>query len=222
MIEKPNRTFVFIWRSSLLFMILWAQWIRFPETQIWKHFVYYTNQTNLFGLFLCSWLLLAHFTPKISFPPTWLHAGVSFWLTTTMVVYWLLLFKRLTLIGGLTSTLFAGYVLHALAPTMMLLDWLFFVPHGSLQLRHTLYWLSYPLCYCILTFLRAELGPRLTENSRYPYPFMDLDWMQGTQVLLYMTTLASGFLLLGLLMVGADRLMGYVKRGHLKTTVKSS
>ncbi len=208
MIEKPNYTFVFLWRFSILGMILWAQWIRFPETQGWKHFVYYTNQTNLFGLLLCSWLLLTHFTCKIPAPPTWLHAGISFWLTTTMIVYWTLLFSRLSLIGGLTPTLFAGYVLHALTPTMILLDWLFFAPHGTLRIHHAFYWLSYPLYYSIWIFLRAELGTRLTDNSRYPYHFMDLDWLQGTQILLYMGTLAAGFLLLGLLMVGADRWIG--------------
>ena len=212
MLKKPHPFFITLWRSALFFLILWAQWIRFPETEIWKHFVYYTNQTNLFALFLYFWFFLRHFTRNIPEPPSWLHAGVTFWLLTTMIVYWTLLFKNLSLVGGFTLTLFAGYALHALTPIMILLDWLFFVPHGTLKPSHAFVWLGYPLLYCIGIYFRAELGARLTELSRYPYAFMDLDWTKTSVVIVYLITLAAGFCLLGLCMVCADRLLAYRER----------
>lgn len=220
MILCPNQVFIRLWRLITGALILWAQWIRFPENDCWRHFVYYTNQTNLMALLICLWMLCAAILPSRKMPPPWLHAGVSFYLLTTMLVYWCVLFQSNSLsFGELTPTLFAGYVLHALSPVAMLLDWIFFLSHGKLAIHHAFGWLTYPSAYCCWIFLRAKFGPRLSEASRYPYPFMDKDRLPAGRILAYGVTFFAGFLLLALLYVGLDRLLG---TGREKSISKAS
>lgn len=211
MVICPNKHMACVWRLLTASVIVWAQWIRFPETRVWRHFVYFTNQTNLMALALVGTLLFMTWRYPESHIPSGLHTGVSFLLTVTMCVYWLVLFEGDSAnlhIGEISASLLAGFILHALSPIMVLVDWILFVPHGQLCLRHAFMWQCYPLCYCIWIFLRAELGPRLTQTSRYPYPFMDMDLYTFQKVLLYGITLFSGFLLLGFLYVGVDQGLG--------------
>lgn len=219
MILCPNQVFIRLWRLITGALILWAQWIRFPENNYWRHFVYYTNQTNLMALLICLWMLCAAILPSRKTPPPWLHAGVSFYLLTTMLVYWFVLFQSSSLsFGKLTPTLFAGYVLHALSPVLIFLDWVFFVPHGNLEIRHAFGWMVYPFTYCFWIFLRAEIGPRLSESSRYPYPFMDKDLLTLGRIISYGITFFAGFLLLALLYVGLDRCLVTGHRDHIAKT----
>ncbi|OLZ64659.1 integral membrane regulator [Streptomyces sp. IMTB 2501] len=113
-------------------------------------------------------LLLAHTTPPFSMTAA-----------TTAPVRW----------HGQWATL---QILHTIAPTAAVLDWLLLTPAARLHLRQAATWLLYPLAYLAFLLGRAAV---LTPSSpaRYLYPFLDVA-AHG-----YRGTLANA-LLLGLAM----------------------
>lgn len=98
------------------------------------------------------------------------------------------------------------YVHHIVAPVLVPLWWLLFCPHGRLRWSAPFVWALYPLAYSAYTFFRAQLIPIGSGiHSRYPYFFMDLDQFGLAAVALNLSAISSGFVLVGMLIVCADR-----------------
>jgi hypothetical protein len=61
----------------------------------------------------------------------------------------------------------ADTIEHVVAPTLYVIDWLLFVPKGTLKFRSAFVWLLFPLAYAVLSLIHGAL------TGFYPYPFID-------------------------------------------------
>jgi hypothetical protein len=94
----------------------------------------------------------------------------------------------------------ADELLHVAVPLLYLIYWLFFVPKGYLQWKTPINWLLYPICYLIYSIIRGAV------TKFYPYPFIDVNQLGYGRTLINAGLMFLGFLLLGLLFVGMDKL----------------
>lgn len=222
-----NRFFALSWRLSALLITVYAQLVRFSPGNRWKHFVYFTNQTNLMVLILFA--VLTFRTARqiresgAKGPIPHLNCAVQlmvvFLISITMIIYWVLLFNPDSsniLENGITRNLLAGFVAHTVSPLLTILDWILFMPHGHVYPESSFRWLCYPLLYCAFISLRAEIGPPLSRLSRYPYPFMDADLYSVNRLLLHGVTLFAGFWLLAFLYISLDRILALQLCNHYR------
>jgi len=127
-----------------------------------------------------------------------LAAGTAF-IVIVGIVYFLLLRKTWNPQG---PQLFADIALHYVMPAVMLGYWLIFVPKGETRWSHALSWLLYPATYLAFTLLE---GPRV---NWYPYPFVDVNALGYTRVLINSIALFAFFACVNLLVIGLDRALG--------------
>jgi len=95
----------------------------------------------------------------------------------------------------------ADAILHYGTPLLYLLDWLLFVPKGSLRIKHALAWLGFPLAYVIWTFVHGAV------SGFYPYPFVNVAALGYAAVLLNIAGLFVVFAGFGLALIGVDRVL---------------
>lgn len=95
--------------------------------------------------------------------------------------------------------------LHYAMPSGYLLYWFLFSLPGRLKFGFPLRWLLYPLVYSWYALLRGALV------QEYPYPFIDLTIISKAALLQNMALICLAYLLLGYLLVGADRLRASAK-----------
>lgn len=96
----------------------------------------------------------------------------------------------------------ADELMHDVMPLLFLVYWLLCVPKGTLRLRHIGGWVIYPLVYFAYSLLRGHL------LAVYPYPFIDVEKLGYPQVFVNAGGLLVGFVLIALLLIGADRWLG--------------
>ncbi|MBC8013353.1 MAG: Pr6Pr family membrane protein [Methyloceanibacter sp.] len=101
--------------------------------------------------------------------------------------------------------LVADTIEHCVAPSLYLLDWLVFVPKGSLSVRSVPWWLIFPVAYAFYSLIHGAV------TGYYPYPFLDVTQLGYQRVLLNMAALTAVFALLGLILVGIDRMLRIVE-----------
>ena len=94
-----------------------------------------------------------------------------------------------------------NHVLHRVVPLLYLADWAFLVPRGTLVPRHVMTWLVFPLLYGGYTLVHGAV------SGWYPYPFMAVDRLGYPTVVTNVVGLTASFLLAGLLLIGADRML---------------
>jgi len=94
-----------------------------------------------------------------------------------------------------------NHVLHRAVPLLYLADWALLVPRGTLAPRHVVTWLVFPLLYGGYTLAHGAW------SGWYPYPFIAVDRLGYAAVLGNVVGLTAGFLLAGLLLIGADRML---------------
>lgn len=88
---------------------------------------------------------------------------------------------------------------HVVAPALYVLDWLLFVPKGTLEFRSAFVWLGFPLLYAGYSLAHGAV------TGFYPYPFLDVTTLGYEQVLINMALLVAVFAVLGLLVIALDR-----------------
>ena len=98
-------------------------------------------------------------------------------------------------------TLGVNLVLHYVMPVAFLLDWLWFTLKGRLRWIDPLKWLAFPLVYAGWT-----LAHGLTTHW-WPYGFVNVDMLGLGRVLAIFAGLLVFFLLVGLALVGLDRVL---------------
>ncbi|WP_299341244.1 Pr6Pr family membrane protein [uncultured Pseudoxanthomonas sp.] len=92
--------------------------------------------------------------------------------------------------------------LHYAVPLAYWAWWLSCVPHGALRWRNVAGWLLFPLAYVMWVFVRgAWLG-------EYPYPFIDVGQLGWSRVGVNALGVMGVFVVLGLVIVGLDRIFG--------------
>lgn len=107
--------------------------------------------------------------------------------------------------------LVADTIEHVVAPVLYIIDWVVFVPKGTLKFRSALVWLLFPFAYAAYSLIHGAI------TGFYPYPFVDVSKLGYDKVLANMGALIFVFGGLGLLLIGLDRWLG-----HLKTRASSS
>lgn len=99
-----------------------------------------------------------------------------------------------------------GHLTHTVAPVGFFLDWALFERKGLMQLADLPFWTLYPLLYWLFAILQGA------KTGFYPYFFMDVPTLGYSGALLWLAALTAVFLLIGLLLLGADRLLGRAGR----------
>jgi len=111
-----------------------------------------------------------------------------------------------------TASLFANpwinYVLHAIMPLIVLIDWLAFPPDAP-QLRFATsvwQWLLFPTAWVAYTFLHGWV------TGWYPYPFIDPDLSSGWDILVVLAAMTAVLVVLTILLVQYQRWrVGYAR-----------
>ena len=94
----------------------------------------------------------------------------------------------------------ADELLHVVVPLLYVLYWFFFVPKGFLKWTTPLGWLVYPFCYLAYSIIRGAI------TKYYPYPVIDVNKPDYAKAFFNAGLMYAGFLILGLLFVGIDKL----------------
>lgn len=184
-------------------------------------FLYFTIQSNVFCLvcFVLDAVRIAKQRPQTA--PDACAARSSFWkgaavmaITTTLLVYWLLLAKG-HIAGENKPDPAANLMVHLVVPLLMIADWALLEPKGRFMATYPLKWAVVPLGYYGFTLIASALGARYTDGALYPYFFMDADILGWGQALLNIALVAVAFVALGYCLYLADAWLGRLaaKRG---------
>lgn len=95
----------------------------------------------------------------------------------------------------------ADSTLHHVMPALFLIDWLVFVPKGTLRWGSIPGWLALPFAYGLYSIVRGPM------SGFYPYPFMDVPKLGMPAVLVNMGIVALLFVILASGFVLLDRVM---------------
>ena len=97
-------------------------------------------------------------------------------------------------------------VLHYVMPAAFVLDWLWLTPKGRLRWIDPVKWLAFPLIYGGWTLIHG------LATHWWPYGFVDVDALGLGRVVAIFGGLLVFFLMVGLGLVGLDRVFGRTGR----------
>lgn len=164
--------------------------------------VYFTNQSGLLLAIVMVWGAVAQVS-RLPQPPAWLKGAVVLFLGITALVSMFVLEPESpdapVLVLGLTS----GTIEHELNPVLAVVDFLLFDAHRRLRWRTAALWVLYLIGYAAFALVRAEL----IAEPHYPYGFIDLGELGWGGFLMNVAMYGVGFYVLGLVVVGVDRLL---------------
>jgi hypothetical protein len=173
-------------------------------------FSYYTIQTNL--LAALGMALSLKYLWKDRQEPRSLaifKGGSLLWIMVTGIFFQILLADRWHPQG---LQVYINLSMHIFNPLAVLLNWLVFEKKGQYKPVHLVYWLGYPLLYCLVSLVRGAL------TGFYPYFFINPvapppEGMGSYPAMLGMVAmLVLSFAFLGGLILLADRMMGGGKK----------
>ena len=122
--------------------------------------------------------------------------GIALSMVMIGAIYSLFL-RKLWPAAGLQHT--ADICLRYVGPLSYALYWALAVPRFDPRLRALGQWLVFPACYAIVMLVRSGLG------AAVPYFFLDVGSWGLARVLLNCSWFAAGFLVVGLVLIGLDR-----------------
>ncbi|WP_454042029.1 Pr6Pr family membrane protein [Cellulosimicrobium sp. Marseille-Q8652] len=164
--------------------------------------VYFTNQTCFLVAVAFAWAGLASLLRRPQ-PPAWFTGAVTLFAAITGLVSWFVLAPEDPGAPAVFLGLTDGQIEHEVIPLAVVADFLLLTPHRRLRGLTAAQWLLYPLAYFAFTTIRGFVSP----GSEYPYGFVDLDALGWTGLLVNVVLYGAGFLVLGLVLVGLDRLL---------------
>ncbi|MDM7856436.1 Pr6Pr family membrane protein [Cellulomonas alba] len=165
-------------------------------------FVYFTDQSNLLMAVVMVWGAVAVLGRRRG-PQPWLWGAVTLYLLITALVAQFVLDPPAPGAEIIELGLTKVGVVHQLAPIATFVHFLLMVPHRRLRIRVALSWLAYPVAYIAFIVVRGVVSP----DSAYPYGFIDVDDIGYGGLLLNILIYGVGFWVLGLVLVGIDRLL---------------
>jgi hypothetical protein len=101
--------------------------------------------------------------------------------------------------------LLATTIEHVAVPLLYILDWVLFVPKGTLQFKSAFAWLGFPFAYAGYSLAHGA------TTGFYPYPFLDVTTLHYERVFVNMGVLVAVFATLGLVLIAIDRGLGRFK-----------
>nr|WP_236778872.1 Pr6Pr family membrane protein [Agromyces seonyuensis] len=189
-----------------------------------RRFAFFTTQSNIlvlayFGVGLH--LMLARRTTAMPAPR--LRGAVTLYLTVTCLISHFLLNDGENPLPGLVVPEPAAalennalFLVHYVVPVMVLLDWIAFGPRGIVRWRDLPVWLIYPTVYGLLMLWRGIALPDVPD--RFPYPFIDPEGRDVGDIVLGLVQVVVYIALLGVLVIGIDRIAGLVARSRSAAT----
>lgn len=163
--------------------------------------VYFTNQAGLMLAVVMIWAGFASLLGRPQ-PPAWLKGGVTLFLAITGLISYFVLAPEAADAPAVAFGLTSGTIEHEITPVAAFLDFVLLDAHRRLRLRHAAYWLGYLLAYCVFATVRG-----LVWDLGYPYGFIDLGELGWGGLALNVAIYGVGFYVLGLALVGIDRLL---------------
>jgi hypothetical protein len=156
-------------------------------------FSYFTILTNILaGLAFLLPDLMPNSPGGQFFSHASVRTGIAAYIIVVMAVVYFIL-RHLSNLQGLDFL--ADLILHYIMPTLLVIDWLFFVPKETLKLRDVFKWLWFPVIYLAWTFIHGAV------SGFYPYPFLNTAELGIWRVLLNEFVLVAVFFLLGIALV---------------------
>lgn len=165
-------------------------------------YVYFTNQSNLLLAVVMTWAGVAALTRRTG-PPLWLVGAVTLFILITGLVAYLILDPAPPGEEVVALGMTHDQLVHRLTPIAAFVHFVAMVPHRRLRVSHAACWLLYPVAYCAFATVRGLVSP----GSAYPYPFVDVSEIGYGGLLLNVVIYGIGFFVLGLVLVGIDRLL---------------
>jgi hypothetical protein len=172
--------------------------VTIPEAVI-RYFSYFTILTNILVALCFTVLSLkgkSNWRKFFSRPKV--LTAIAAYISFVGIVYNILL-RHLWNPEGLQ--LIVDELLHSLIPILFILYWLIFVTKTELEWKNTLPWMIYPLVYLLYVLTRGAL------SGFYPYPFIDVNNLGYSNVLINDGGLMIAFMVLSLIFVAIGKLM---------------
>jgi hypothetical protein len=203
-----NRRFAQLYRIVFLALVVWGLYLTVFRGMIdvvrWlQRMRYFTIQSNLLVVVATTYLL---FAPDRGRSRAMVRGIVLLSILVTGLVFHLVLVPQSPVSVGDIGL--GSHLNHTVAPLGFALDWLLFDRKGQMRPRDVVIWSIYPFLYWLVMVVQGEF------TGFYPYFFMDVDSLGWAGVLLWLAGLLIGFVLLGLLLIGLDRLLGRRAKRH--------
>lgn len=182
---------------------------------VWNSFLFYTVQSNLLCLIWLIFLIsktvgvLATSGPRGPAVPSprW-AAAVMMAITVTLLIYILVLAPSdFVQSGDYVPFSFTDTLIHVVTPTLLIADWLLFVPKGRIRRFDPALWLLLPLAYVVFALIAGAVGTEFFAGVNYPYPFMDVTQHGYPGVGVNVLVMGLALLAVGYLVLLIDRLL---------------
>lgn len=180
-------------------------------------FSFFTLWSNIFCAVFMSVLLIKHFTKKNTRSALLIYfKGMALsCITCTFLIYHFSEHKivlqqdTMTPLGLPVESIIAHYIV----PFMFVFDWLIFQPKGLFKWGYIFSWLAFPLVYIFAFFTRCACNtPEEFRNvPKYPYFFLNYDYLGMRKCLLYIVVITVIFLAVNTIIVFADKSLSNLK-----------
>ena len=165
-----------------------------------RYFSFFTILTNiLVALALTLPWLSPDSKPGRFFTQPSVRTAILTYIIIVAVIYHYLLAKLWNPQGW---QLVADTIEHVVTPTLYVIDWVLFVPKGTVKWKSAFVWLGYPLVYAVYSLIHGAV------TGFYPYPFINVGEFGYDKIFVNMGVLVLVFFGLGLALIGIDRRLG--------------
>ena len=180
------------------------------ENLRWDFYVHFTNLSN----YLCIGIMLAELieTAKknvdsfVTKAPFLKFIGIIAILLTFLVFNFMLAGRPDR--DPQANWRIASLSFHVILPIMYVLDWVLFYEHRKVKWYHPLASVIFPVLYVAFVFIRAAIVNFNPEVPYlYPYFFLNLDNLGMAGVTKWVLMLFVGFIALGYIFYGIDKLI---------------
>ena len=176
----------------------------------WDFYVHFTNISNYLciGIVLCELIQTAkkQADSYVTVAPFLKFIGVLAILLTFLVFNFLLAGQPDR--DPQANWRIASIAFHVILPIMYVLDWLFFYEHKKVKWYYPLASVLFPVLYIIFVYTRAAIVNFNPEVPYlYPYFLLNLDNLGVAGVAKWVAILFAGFILLGYIFYGIDKLI---------------
>jgi hypothetical protein len=185
-------------------IVYWTQYGLTVIGSIGQYFSYYTILKNI----LASISIFAALSKKKSLLRNiFLQKRVLFGINVNLVfvgIAYSVLLRNLWTPNGLQFIV--NEVLHSLMPVLFLIFIFLYRTDVKLKWRSVFNWQLYPVTYAIIIMVRGKV------TGLYPYPFLDVNNLGFSKVLLNILLLLLCILILSLIFLFVDRVIGVRKK----------
>lgn len=166
-------------------------------TQTVRFFSYFTILTNLMvAVYSTSLWLSPKRSIAVFFAKSTASTAVTLYILLVGLVYNLVL-RGIWQPQGMARVV--DETLHSIVPLLVLCHWWCIPDKGLLKWKDILGWLIYPFVYLVYTLAHGAI------SGFYPYPFVDVDALGLSKVLINSCIVGLAVVLMGVILIGIAR-----------------